>query len=54
MMPPCRRITQAMASITIRKLSGSRRMGWLPDAEIDTSDIPEVVNWSDVQRSENA
>ena len=22
----------------------------LPDAEIDTSDIPEVVNWSDAQR----
>ena len=22
----------------------------LPDAEIDTSDIPEVVNWTDAQR----
>lgn len=22
----------------------------LPDAEIDTSDIPEVVNWPDAQR----
>ena len=22
----------------------------LPDAQIDTSDIPEVVNWSDAQR----
>ena len=23
----------------------------LPDSQIDTSDIPEVVNWPDVQRS---